>query len=108
MSFFAALTRANQMLFELGWRAGYKARQLDEARTARRIYEFEADPAPTALARKGAIIPGAYGLRDALTTIIALSVQYEARASERYARKALAELEDSYRVLEKELEQYDD
>ncbi len=107
MSLFRVLNVVEQGVYELGWRAGYAARVADEKRQTRRTYSFEVEPpipeeeAVTACLRS--LVQSKEQIRAAFSTIISLAVEYHARASERYARAGLAEVETNLAVLHKEL-----
>jgi hypothetical protein len=91
---FEILNKAEKLMFELGWRAGYNARMLDEKRTTRRIYPFECVPtlSSTEHVILETLLPERNRLRLALDTVVSLAVQYNAKASESYARQELEAL----------------
>jgi hypothetical protein len=94
MTFFNVLSKAEQLLFELGWRAGYNARRLDEKRSFRRIYPFETTVELSYNQQLDGLLSAQVELTQALRTVLSLAVQYDAAASERYAREELAKLEN--------------
>jgi len=102
------LNKAETLVFELGWRAGYKARMLDEKRTTRRIYPFESIPMVPSAEHVilETLLPERRRLRRALDTVLILAIQYNAKASEKYARQALEALqieEDLLKSAEREM-----